>query len=198
MGYYIRVLSKTSVFIPLETLQKDAVPGVLTVVQGESQDWQTLSLTHASGEEIAIIEKNPVLEGELGYEELAEFQEEVRELQPQSGAAWLINYLASIQVIYAFQLLDGTDINDGWSILHSVHSAIWRLTGGILQSDGEGFSNEDGYTIVWQFSDSVTGDWKVGVLIPGEGWVHYTIDLGNLDHRQAFRSGKIPVGVERI
>jgi hypothetical protein len=63
-----------------------------------------------------------------------------------------------VKVIYAFQLLNGTDVEDGWARLHSLYNAVWEHAGGILQSDGEGFSNEEGYTILWQFSD---GNWRV-------------------------------------
>lgn len=83
----------------------------------------------------------------------------------------LESYFSNVRVIYAFQLLSGTDVNDGWSHLHRVYSAIWGIAGGILQADGEGFSNEAGYTILWQFSGSAPGPWNVGVLADGR-WTH--------------------------
>jgi len=99
-------------------------------------------------------------------------------------------------VIYAFQLLDGTDVQDGWSVLGRVTDSIRNAAGGIIQADGEGFSNEAGATILWQFSDSVTGEWTVGVLSPSQEWKHYRMDLGNPTHREAFYSGEVPEGVE--
>ena len=59
------------------------------------------------------------------------------------------------------------------------------------QADGEGFTNEEGYHIVWQFSDSVSGPWKMGVLQDGV-WHHFTMDLGDPDHRAAFLEGSVP------
>ena len=56
-----------------------------------------------------------------------------------------------MKVIYAFQLLSGTEVNDGWDGVHFLRGRIWRELGGILQADLEGFSNEDGYHILWQF-----------------------------------------------
>lgn len=100
-------------------------------------------------------------------------------------------------MIYAFRLLSGTDVNDGWSRLHSVYNAVWQAAGGILQSDGEGFSNEAGYTILWQFSEAATGSWNVGVLSDGR-WVNFEIDLGNSEHREAFLQGKVPAGVRLL
>jgi len=45
-----------------------------------------------SGQEIAIIEKNPVVEGQLGADELQEFMEEVADCKPESAARWLVQY----------------------------------------------------------------------------------------------------------
>jgi hypothetical protein len=113
----------------------------------------------------------------------------------ESAAAWLRGYLPTVKVIYAFQLLDGTDVDDGWAVIHKVYSAVWSIAGGILQSDGEGFSNEDGYTILWQFGEDASGSWNVGVLQDAGRWVNFEMDLGNRAHREAFLDGRTPDGV---
>ena len=121
--------------------------------------------------------------------------EEVADCKPESAARWLQQYLPSVKVIYAFQLLNGTDVEDGWTPLHSLYNTVWEHAGGILQSDGEGFSNDEGYTILWQFSDRVTGSWNMGVLKDGR-WLHFEMDLGNEQHRNAFLSGQVPDGAK--
>jgi hypothetical protein len=195
MGYYIRVLGQKLDNIPLDQLREAAQPAVLRASEGDGDAWKELTLSHKSGQEIAIIEKNPVAEGQLGAEELQEFVDEVSHCEPEAAAAWLQHYLPSVKVIYAFQLLDGTDVDDGWTPLHRLHGTVWKHVGGILQADGEGFSNEDGYTILWQFSDRVTGEWNMGVLKDGR-WVHFEMDLGNEQHRKAFFSGQVPDGAK--
>ena len=99
-----------------------------------------------------------------------------------------------MKVIYAFQLLSGTDVEDGWTPLRRLYNAVWERAGGILQADGEGFSDEEGYTILWQFSDGASGKWNIGVLSGGR-WIHFEMDLGNEQHRQAFLGGQVPDGV---
>lgn len=194
MGYYIRVLGKRLDNIPLERLRQVSQPAVLhSEVEGDA--WEQLVLSHKSGQEIAIIEKNPVVEGQLGADELQEFMEEVADCKPESAARWLQQYLPSVKVIYAFQLLNGTDVEDGWTPLHSLYNTVWEHAGGILQSDGEGFSNDEGYTILWQFSDRVTGSWNMGVLKDGR-WLHFEMDLGNEQHRNAFLCGQVPDGAK--
>ena len=144
MAYYIRVLGTKLDNIPLAPLQEAALPGVLQVSKGTGEAWEQLTLSHKSGQEIAIIEKTPVTEGQLGLDELREFIDEVPHYKPESAATSLQQYLPRIKVIYAFQLLNGTDVDDGWSPLHRLHSTVWNHVGGILQADREGFSDEDG------------------------------------------------------
>jgi hypothetical protein len=121
--------------------------------------------------------------------------DEVSDCKPESAATWLRQYLPRVQVIYAFQLLSGTDVEDGWTPLHRLYNSVWEHAGGILQSDGEGFSNEDGHTILWQFSDDVAGKWNMGVLKDGR-WVNFQMDLGNKRHRKAFLNGQVPDGAK--
>jgi hypothetical protein len=68
-------------------------------------------------------------------------------------------------------------------------------TGGIFQADGEGFSNEDGYHAVWQFSDRVSGPWWMGVL-QDDRWVHFEMELGDASQRAAFLRGEVPAGAK--
>ncbi len=162
MGYRIRVLGTSESLVGLEDLRLAAAPAVL---EGEGGDaWEALVLKHPQGVEIAFIEKNVVVDGELGAEEIREFGEEVSYYKPDSAANWLKQYFGKVKVIYAFQLLSGTEVADGFRRLHAVYGAVWHIAGGILQADAEGFSNEDGCTILWQFSDEVEGKWNCGVL----------------------------------
>lgn len=195
MGYYIRVLGKNLGSIPLDELREAAKPAVLHVSKGQGDAWQELTLSHKSAKEIAVIERNPVIEGQLGADELREFIDEVAHCKPETASTWLQQYLPSVKVIYAFQLLSGTDVNDGWTPLHRLYNAVWNHAGGILQADGEGFSDEGGFTILWQFSDGVSGEWNMGVLNDGD-WVHFQMDLGNEQHRKAFLGGEVPDGAK--
>jgi len=83
-------------------------------------------------------------------------------------------------------------------LLHQVYAAVWNAAGGILQADGEGFSNEAGNTILWQFSDGVTGDWNVGIIASAGQWLNFKMDIGSQAHREAFWRGELPVGAELI
>lgn len=198
MGYYVRVLSTSAACVSLSALQatieKEKLGATLSA-DARAEDWTQLILRHADGREIALIERNLVEEGSLGSEELAEFTDEVTECKPANAAQWLLDYFHRIRCIYAFQVLSGTDHKNGWEILEAVKNRIWTAAPSIIQADYEGFSNEDGYHILWQFSDSVEGDWWMAILQDGQ-WRPFQMDLGNREQRESFFQGKIPDGAK--
>jgi hypothetical protein len=77
--------------------------------------------------------------------------------------------------------------------LHALQGAIWTKVGGVLQADSEGFTNEDGYNILWQFSDGVKGKWNMAIL-EDEKWIPFEMDLGNAEQRREFFDGRVPPG----
>jgi len=199
MGYYTRVLTTTddciSASVLTTALTKSSGSSVIQSDVAADADWEQLTLTHRDGREIAVIERSIVEEGSLGEAEIQEFEDELDETSPESGAAWLRTFFPRVRCVYSFQHLSGSHSDEGFATLRVVRDAIWALAPAIIQADGEGFTNEDGYQITWDFADSVTGDWWMGLLIDGT-WTHFQMDLGNPIHRRAFISGYIPDGVK--
>ena len=111
--------------------------------------------------------------------------------------AWLHEFLGEVKTIYAFQHLQGSETETGSSAMHALRTHLWERGNSIIQADNEGFTNEDGYHIVWQFSDSVSGPWNMGVL-QDDTWLHFEMDLGDPDHRAAFFSGEMPPDLSTI
>lgn len=199
MAYYTRVLSKSAEcpsFNDLHGQLRSQRPDVvLSLEDGEPSEWMSLVLSHADGLEIASIERNVVLEGQLGSEELAEFVDEVSRCKPETGARWLLSFLREVRVIYAFQHLSGTEKSRGDDALWMVTDAIRAGRETIMQADGEGFYNDQGQLILWQLSDHVSGPWRMAVR-QDERWIGFRMDLGNHEHRRAFFEGRVPPGVK--
>lgn len=195
MGYYTRVLSKDDEFPTLDELAQsiraEHPDYKLTLEDGTEEEWESLLLSGNDGVEVAVIERNPVAIGSVGQDEVAEFIEDTLDCKPESGVQWLAEYLAEVKTVYAFQHLQGAETEGGSNVLHALRSAIWERGDAIIQADGEGFTNEDGYHIVWQFSDSVSGPWNMGVY-KDNLWHHFKMDLGDPDHRAAFFEGEVP------
>ncbi len=195
MAYYTRVLSKDEEFPTLEELADLLASNhsgfKLSVEEGTEEEWETLLLSSTDEVEVALLERNPVFDGSTGQDEIADFLEDLQDAKPETGAAWLEEFLGDVKTIYAFQHLQGADLEDGGSALHALRSALWERGDAIIQADGEGFTNEEGFHIVWQFSDSVSGPWNMGIL-QDDVWHHFTMDLGDPDHREAFLAGEVP------
>jgi hypothetical protein len=195
MAYYTRVLSKNEEFPTFEELseliQANHPDFQLAVEEGTEEEWETLLLAGNDEVEVALIERNPVYDGSVGQDEIADFLEDLQDCKPESGVHWLEEYLDEVKTIYAIQHLQGADTEEGGNALHGLRSALWERGDAILQADNEGFTNEEGFHIVWQFSDSVSGPWNMGVLQDGT-WNHFKMDLGDPDHRAAFMDGEVP------
>src|SRR5579863_5263233 len=201
MAYYTRVLSKDEEFPSFEELAQliraNHPEFRLTIEEGDEEGWNTLLLSGIDEVEVALIERNTVMDGSVGQDEVADFIEDIEDCRPKSGVQWLTEYLASVKTIYAFQHLQGSETEEGGNALHALRSAIWERGDAILQADHEGFTNEDGYHIVWQFSVSVSGPWNMGILQEGT-WYHFRMDLGDPDHRAAFLNGEMPADLSVI
>lgn len=197
MSYYTRVFSKNEDFPPFDELAQwiraEHPEYKLAVEDGEEEEWESLLFSGNDDVEVALLERIPVFD----QHDVSEFIEDIEGCKPESGVAWLKDYLASVKMIYAFQHLQGADTEEGGNALHALRSSIWERGDAILQADHEGFTNEDGYNIVWQFSDSVSGPWNMGVLQDGT-WYHFRMDLGDPDHRAAFLNGDIPADLSVI
>jgi hypothetical protein len=194
VAYYTRVLSKDDEFPAFEILAQliraEHPDFRLSVEEGSEEEWDVLLLSGLDEVEVALLERNPVSDGSVGQDELADFLEDLRDCKPNSGVQWLEDYLSEVKTIYAFQHLQGTETVDGGNALHALRSALWERGDAIIQADGEGFTNEEGYHVVWQFADEVSGPWKMGVLQDGV-WQHFTMDLGDPEHRAAFLRGAV-------
>ena len=117
MGHSIRVLSPSekvhSVARIRTVLATEGLASRLTVDSGTAKNWTQISLTHKDGPEIAEIERNSASSSDLVSQEIEEFLEEIVDCKPASAAAWLAEYLPTVKTIYAFQLLSGTDEQNG-------------------------------------------------------------------------------------
>lgn len=195
MAYFTRVLSKNEecpTFEELRAFVQEGHPDCrLTVESGEDEDWESLLLSTTDEIEIAVLERNPVEIGSTGQDEIADLLEEIQDCKPETSVEWLEGFLDEVKTVYSFQHLQGAEIIDGGNALHALRAHLWERGDAILQADGEGFTNEEGYHILWQFSDDVSGPWNMGVY-KDDLWHHFKMDLGDPDHRAAFLAGEVP------
>jgi hypothetical protein len=167
------------------------------VEESSPVEWESLLLAGTDGVEVAVLERKPVFDGSAGQDDIADFLEELEGAKPDANVEWLMEYLQEVRTIYSFQHLQGAETVEGSNALHALRTMLWERGDAIQQADLEGFTNEEGYHVVWQFSDTVSGPWNMAVLQDGT-WLHFTMDLGDPEHRAAFLSGEAPSDVSAV
>ena len=202
MAYYIRVLGLQDTDIHLDELSAALKSAGLNAAfqLGEScepRKWSMLEVRAEHGAKLAQIERNRVAPGKLAQQELDEFREIIRAHQPLSAVQWLDEYLGRITVVYAFRVLGAALLDDNYEIVSTLKTTIWARTGGLLQNDQEGISNDNGDHILWQFPDDITGDKYCAVLENGV-WVRFRMNLGDPFQRMAFWAGEVPQMAVRL
>jgi hypothetical protein len=201
LGYYTRVLSKYEDSPSFEEIaqavQAEHPSFKISVEEGTEEEWEALLLSGDGELEVAVLERNPVIDGSIGQDEIEEFIEDTRDCKPRTGVEWLHDFLAEVKTIYSLQHLVGSETEEGLAALHALRTFLWQRGESIIQADMEGFTNEDGYHIVWQFSDTVSGAWNMAVLQDGT-WHHFQMDLGDPDQRDAFFRGEVPPDAAQV
>jgi hypothetical protein len=203
MSYYIRVLGTQDPDIHLdeiiEALDNEGLNARLGILKSElPEKWTRFELRNEKEEVLAIVERDVIKEGKLGKEELNEFKETILDFQPTTAAKWLSDFFGRVRVIYAFRLMEIGLEDDNYPIITTTQSYIWEKVKGILQADEEGFSNEEGYHILWQFPDDADGFWNCAVLNAEGKWENFSMDLADKAQQKAFKEGVVPAGAKRV
>jgi hypothetical protein len=203
MSYYIRILGTKNPDIHLddiiEGLDAEGLKVKLGILKSEKPEkWTYLELRNEKEEVLAVVERDVITEEGIGREELDEFKQTILDFKPTAAAKWLNGFFDRVQVIYAFRLMPLGLEDDNYPIITAAQSYIWQMVEGILQADDEGFSNEEGYHILWQFPDDVDGSWNCAVLNQDGKWENFCMNLADADQQKAFKDGLVPVGARRV
>lgn len=203
MSYYIRILGTQDPDIHLddisEELDAEALSAQFGVLKNEKPEkWTVFELKNEKGKLLATVERNAVTTEGIGREELDEFKQSILEFQPASAAKWLNDFFDKVKVIYAIELLPIGMEAENYHIITTTQGIIWDQVNGILQADEEGFTNEEGYHILWQFPDDADGEWNCAVLNAEGKWENFNMDLADAKQREAFKAGKVPEGAKKV
>lgn len=203
MDFCTRVLTKREdapEFEELAAVVRDGHPYCRLRIESEGEDgWESLLLAGEDEAEIAVIERLPVSYGSSGEDEISDLLEDARGARPESALHWIEEYLDEVRTVYVFHPFYGADTEEGSAAIHALRNFLWERGEAILQADHEGFTNEEGHHILWQFADTVSGAWSVAVLEENT-WASFTMDLGDPEQREHFLNGEIPpdaIGLRR-
>lgn len=162
--------------------------------------WQTIEVVDENDDVVAVLTRDLVDtedQDSVGADDIKNFIENLDDASPRSAAEWVQRYLGRCTVVYCFQILNAINSANGWDVVRELMSALRDYCGGISHAEGEGFSNEEGYQITWEFMDETKGDWAMAVRDGGQ-WLKFRMDLGDGSHRDAFKAGRCPEGAVLI
>lgn len=199
MGYYVRILTPSAEPVSAATLRTALRPATRVSVKfsGQKDAWNSAFIGANPSPDtspILSLERNQVRPRSLARAELQEFERELKTSLPRSGAKWVRDYLKSVRTIYAIQFHSHAGAHG--ALVTKVIEAMRRAAGGIVQADFNGFSNEAGDSVVWQFSEAARGEWTMAVLDEEAEWVSFKMELGDLAMREAFLRGEVPAGTK--
>lgn len=207
MPYYVRLFALKDEIMSFHELQDivkgEKLPVEMIIETGNENSWEQICVKHKNyeGEEGDLFLIEPFhISSEIGEDEVKQAIEEAATSRPESAAKWLQNFLPRVKTIFLYQILTShiQDIDDGWSIFHSILHTMHDRLSGIFQADYEGFSNDEGYHITWDFSERATGTYAMAILDGRGNWIRFEADLSNRKHRNAMLKGKVPVGAKII
>ena len=202
MPYYVDVLTPSSARFSIEEMRtkaKELLPEVDVVLnEGTEKEWEELIIWVSEDDAVCTISCTPFTKGESDDTDLGWMIWDIGRWQPGSGAEWLRKYLPSVTTTYRFRFLsrayEGTDNRLTSTMINWIH----EQRGGIVRADEEGYTNEYGHFILWQFSDGAKGRREFAVCREDGSWDSFIMELGNPEHRAAFKAGRVPDGVEQF
>lgn len=196
MSYFLRILSPSaqplSVDPVIQGLRSREVRGIGLACTGEQSAWSSLILRHGQeGSVIAEVERLLVRPGSPGEQELSWLIRVAEKAQPLSASAWLSAFLPSVRTIWGINLYAGLNEEGGWAALGAFKDAIWSAVGGIQYIVDEGFTNDVGDQITWEFPPTASGSWWMALMKEG-AWHRFEAELGNPVHKALFQAGQMP------
>jgi hypothetical protein len=203
MTYWIFLATRSEKCASLDSIEVPLLTdfeATYDIAQGTDQDWSEITLRFlpddASPDEppdtpFATIYRHA--DPTTVTEQISEWRKQLESVQPYSGAHWVRHYLRSVRTVYAFTP-HGID-EETMTALRAVISGIQHEVSAILYAENEGWSNEDGYQITWQFGDPPSRteeEWWVAVLANNDEWQTYCINLAKPEDIRFFREGNLP------
>src|SRR5579863_6468413 len=125
MGYHMLIFARSDADVPVAELQEclddNGIDAKFEVCVGKPNHWTQIELMHPNDRAISLIEK---VTGKRARSWLKSEIENLAETEPATAARWLEAYLSRTKAIYDFQILSGTDIDDGWEAVWTTQEKI--------------------------------------------------------------------------
>lgn len=190
MAYYVRILTPSEKIVPASEISGQGRS--IRLASGMDAAWERIEIFEPEDNLISILERLPIYAGSTGESELIKLQDSIRGSYPASAREWLKRYLSRVKTIYSFQLFPDNIAREGWPTLGRVQNCLKDALSGIIQSDNEGFYNENGDYILWQMYEGAAGMVPAATLNDNGDWMAYQLRLKDEKAVENFKEGIVP------
>ncbi|MDY0132009.1 MAG: hypothetical protein RBR53_05000 [Desulforegulaceae bacterium] len=111
---------------------------------------------------------------------------------PGKNMKWVKKYISKSKYIYEFIPLFDFRTEKDFEILTLIQREAWVYSRGIFQFFGEGFTNESGDLVLWDYPFSITGKRFAAIKDFTKRWKTFEMTLESLSQRKYFFKGKVP------
>lgn len=195
MPFFIRLFSKENRILSREILfnaiaDNDSFKDVS--IEKEETNTHNQFLVKKNGLELAVIIEMWPTRKKADAFKLAKITNSISHKKPLTSGKWIKKYLKKTELIYEFIPLLNLDSLEGWELFSLLYQEAWVNLRGIFQIKDEGFTNESGDIILWDFPITSTGQRIVAVKSFTGRWKTFAMNLESTKERQDFFKGKVP------
>ncbi len=203
MGYLIRILGKEDPDLHINELV-DALKGeglsaeLHFDLEEKPENWTIIDVFDTEARHIAQVQRNAVTKKSEASAEISILKKNIQKCKPTSAIKWIEDFFSKTKVMYLVFLLEDALEDNNPEIINCIKATLRDRTKGIIQADDEGFSNEEGFFILWQFNEDIVGELDCAVLDADGNWETFTMDLADAIQRVEFKSGQVPLNAKPI
>lgn len=190
MAYYVRLITPSEKIVPASEISNQGSSIKLT--SGMDAAWERIEISEPEGNPISILERFPTSPGSAGEAELIKLKDSIQGSYPVNAREWLKRHLSRVKTIYRFQLFPENITRNGWPALGRIQNFLKDYFSGIIQSDNEGFYNENGDYILWQMYEGASGTIPAATLDENGDWIAYQLRLKDEKAIAQFKEGIAP------
>jgi hypothetical protein len=191
MSYYVRLLCPSEQVIYFSEIQAEVEN--VTLISGTDTQWTEIRVAGPAAIPIAILSRMEVSAGSPAEDAIRKLRNDLGGTLPARARDWVRTYLEKVKTVYAFQLLTENLTTDAeWRTLGIIQNLHKDNLGGIIQSDREGYFNEQGDYILWQMYSGATGSVPAATLGEDGQWIPFQLKLADEKAVQRFKNGELP------
>ncbi len=195
MSFFIRLFSKKEKKISADifnNIYNENIFFKIYTFHLEKLNTHNQILIKKKQKDIAVIIELLPKKSKLDNYKLKKITADIQNKKPDVSSRWVKKYLEKTKVVYEFILTDNLNSDNDMELLSNTYMETWVFNRGIFQIKNEGFTNESGDLILWDYPFSAAGKRLAAIKSFTGRWKTFEMDLESPMQRKLFLKGKVP------